>query len=161
MIYCNSFFLFILAFVSWIIFWSKQLRNYNLFILFIIRFHWIFQQQILRNYEDILRKNQYYLQDKSKLKIALSGLVRCLSLLPCNQREADSCEKVPSDFLFIKYYLICKESLLLSESFFLLFIRRMLDEGCCMLLKLRFQQNLLVCEKSRDSSVGIARPDLL
>lgn len=39
--------------------------------------------------------NKFYLQEKGKLRTALSGLVRCLSLLPCDRREADSCEKVP------------------------------------------------------------------
>ncbi|KAF3442742.1 hypothetical protein FNV43_RR16659 [Rhamnella rubrinervis] len=53
----------------------------------------LYAEKILQNYEDILRKNQYYLQDKGKLKVALSGLVRCLSMLPCNKREVDSCEK--------------------------------------------------------------------
>ncbi|XP_059668653.1 uncharacterized protein LOC132313744 [Cornus florida] len=43
-------------------------------------------EKILQNYEDILRKNQFYLQDKGKLKGALVGLVRCLSILPCNMR---------------------------------------------------------------------------
>lgn len=47
--------------------------------------------QILQNYEDILQKNKFYLQDKGRLKNALAGLVRCLSLLPCsNQKEGDS-----------------------------------------------------------------------
>ncbi|XP_015900414.3 uncharacterized protein LOC107433628 isoform X1 [Ziziphus jujuba] len=53
----------------------------------------LYAEKVLQNYEDILRKNQHYLQDKGKLKIALSGLVRCLSMLPCNQEEVDSCEK--------------------------------------------------------------------
>lgn len=46
-------------------------------------------EKIFQNYEDILRKNQYYLQDKGKLKDALAGLVRCLSLLPSNKGEVD------------------------------------------------------------------------
>ncbi|KAA8518460.1 hypothetical protein F0562_015934 [Nyssa sinensis] len=51
-------------------------------------------EKILQNYEDILRKNQFYLQEKGKLKNALAGLVRCLSLLPCSKREDDSlCQK--------------------------------------------------------------------
>ncbi|RDX92488.1 Testis-expressed protein 10, partial [Mucuna pruriens] len=48
-----------------------------------------YAEKIFQNYEDILRKNQYYLQDKGKLKDALSGLVRCLSLLPWNKGETD------------------------------------------------------------------------
>ncbi|TKY65839.1 Testis-expressed sequence 10 protein [Spatholobus suberectus] len=48
-----------------------------------------YAEKIFQNYEDILRKNQYYLQDKGKLKDALAGLVRCLSLLPWNKGETD------------------------------------------------------------------------
>ncbi|KAE9590793.1 putative pre-rRNA-processing protein IPI1/Testis-expressed sequence 10 protein [Lupinus albus] len=48
-----------------------------------------YAEKIFQNYEDILRKNQYYLQDKGKLKDALAGLVRCLSLLPWNKGEID------------------------------------------------------------------------
>ncbi|RZC03021.1 Testis-expressed protein 10-like isoform B [Glycine soja] len=46
-------------------------------------------KEIFQNYEDILVRNQYYLQDKGKLKDALAGLVRCLSLLPWNKEETD------------------------------------------------------------------------
>ncbi|XP_020218662.1 uncharacterized protein LOC109801907 isoform X2 [Cajanus cajan] len=46
-------------------------------------------EKIFQNYEDILRKNQFYLQDKGKLKDALAGLVHCLSLLPWNKRDTD------------------------------------------------------------------------
>lgn len=52
----------------------------------------LYAEKIILNYEDILRKNQFYLQDKGKLKNALAGLERCLSLLPCNEK-GDSCEK--------------------------------------------------------------------
>ncbi|KAF7818845.1 Pre-rRNA-processing protein IPI1 isoform A [Senna tora] len=52
-----------------------------------------YADKIFQNYEDILRKNQYYLQDKGKLKVALVGLVRCLSLLPWNIGEIDSLDK--------------------------------------------------------------------
>ncbi|KAK7244813.1 hypothetical protein RIF29_39640 [Crotalaria pallida] len=48
-----------------------------------------YAEKIFQNYEDILRKNQYYLQDKGKLKDSLAGLVRCLSLLPWNKGETD------------------------------------------------------------------------
>lgn len=68
---------------------------------------WYFHQQVLQNYEDILRKNQFYLEDKAKLRSALAGLVRCLSLLPCNKRKVDSSEEVP----FI-YKLWCRQFLL-------------------------------------------------
>ncbi|KAK4371770.1 hypothetical protein RND71_007154 [Anisodus tanguticus] len=51
----------------------------------------LYAEKILQNYEDILQKNKFYLQDKGRLKNALAGLVRCLSLLPCsNQEEGDS-----------------------------------------------------------------------
>ncbi|KAK6147312.1 hypothetical protein DH2020_018224 [Rehmannia glutinosa] len=46
----------------------------------------LYAEKILQNYEDILRKNQF-LDDKSKLKSTLAGLIRCLSLLPCNERD--------------------------------------------------------------------------
>ncbi|KAM1650142.1 hypothetical protein ACFXTN_002886 [Malus domestica] len=50
-------------------------------------------EKILQSFEDILRRNQFFLEDKGKLKTALAGLELCLSLLPCNKREAGSCEK--------------------------------------------------------------------
>ncbi|KAM1348580.1 hypothetical protein ACFX2F_002750 [Malus domestica] len=50
-------------------------------------------EKILQSFEDILRRNQFFLEDKGKLKTALAGLELCLSLLPCNKREARSCEK--------------------------------------------------------------------
>ncbi|XP_043815771.1 uncharacterized protein LOC110623015 isoform X3 [Manihot esculenta] len=46
-------------------------------------------EKVLQNYADILRKNQFYLEDKSKLKNVLAGLVCCLSLLP----SSSSCKK--------------------------------------------------------------------
>lgn len=48
-----------------------------------------YAEKIFQNYEDILRKNQYHLQDKEKLKDTFAGLVRCLSLLPWNKEETD------------------------------------------------------------------------
>ncbi|PRQ44133.1 putative pre-rRNA-processing protein IPI1/Testis-expressed sequence 10 protein [Rosa chinensis] len=53
----------------------------------------LYAEKILQNFEDILRKNQFYLEDKSKLKNALSGLEQCLLLLPCNKKEVGSCEQ--------------------------------------------------------------------
>ncbi|CAN4089629.1 unnamed protein product [Withania somnifera] len=51
----------------------------------------LYAEKILQNYEDILQKNKFYLQDKGRLKNALAGLVHCLSLLPFNnQGEGDS-----------------------------------------------------------------------
>ncbi|KAG2683092.1 hypothetical protein I3760_10G016800 [Carya illinoinensis] len=52
----------------------------------------LYAEKILQSYGDILRKNQFYLHDKGKLKNVLAGLMRCLSLVPCNKREVDSCE---------------------------------------------------------------------
>ncbi|XVF76107.1 hypothetical protein PTKIN_Ptkin13bG0239200 [Pterospermum kingtungense] len=49
----------------------------------------LYAEKILQSYEDILRKNQFYLEDKGKLKTTLSGLVRCLSLLPSKKPEAE------------------------------------------------------------------------
>ncbi|KAH7679365.1 Pre-rRNA-processing protein Ipi1 N-terminal protein [Dioscorea alata] len=43
----------------------------------------LYAEKVLNNYVDILRNNQIYIQNKSKLKIALAGLVRCLSIM-CN-----------------------------------------------------------------------------
>lgn len=51
----------------------------------------LYAEKILQNYEDILRQNQFYLQDKAKLKNALAGITHCLSLLPHNRR-ADALE---------------------------------------------------------------------
>ncbi|KAK6147324.1 hypothetical protein DH2020_018236 [Rehmannia glutinosa] len=53
----------------------------------------LYAEKILQNYEDILRKNQF-LDDKSKLKSTLAGLIRCLSLLPCN--ESDNSADIPA-----------------------------------------------------------------
>ncbi|XP_057491226.1 uncharacterized protein LOC130776972 isoform X2 [Actinidia eriantha] len=54
----------------------------------------LYAEKIFQNYEDILRKNQFYLQDKGKLKNALGGLVHCLLLLPSNKGDHGSpCEK--------------------------------------------------------------------
>ncbi|XP_068315026.1 uncharacterized protein [Pyrus communis] len=50
-------------------------------------------EKILQSFEDILRWTQFFLEDKGKLKTALAGLELCLSLLPCNKREAGSCGK--------------------------------------------------------------------
>ncbi|XP_058205322.1 uncharacterized protein LOC131319180 isoform X2 [Rhododendron vialii] len=47
-------------------------------------------EKIFQNYEDILRKNQFYLQDKGKLKTALAGLVHCLLLLPSIKEDHGS-----------------------------------------------------------------------
>jgi pre-rRNA-processing protein IPI1 len=49
-----------------------------------------YAEKILQNYEDILQKNQFLLQEKGKLKSTLAGLTRCLTLLPYNKLEEDS-----------------------------------------------------------------------
>ncbi|KAJ6406758.1 hypothetical protein OIU84_010300 [Salix udensis] len=51
-----------------------------------------YAEKILQNYEDILWKNQFHLEDKGKLKNALAGLVRCLVLLP-SSKEVNLLEK--------------------------------------------------------------------
>lgn len=56
--------------------------------------------QILLNYEDILRKNQF-LEEKSKLKSILAGLIRCLSLLPCDERDQSAVKNVFSGELLL------------------------------------------------------------
>ncbi|XP_022888460.1 uncharacterized protein LOC111403998 isoform X1 [Olea europaea var. sylvestris] len=53
----------------------------------------LYAEKILQNYEDILRKNQIFLEDKSKLKNTFGGLVHCLSLLQFDERENDSSSK--------------------------------------------------------------------
>ncbi|CAL5410752.1 unnamed protein product [Camellia sinensis] len=54
----------------------------------------LYSEKIFQNYEDVLRKNQFYLQDKGKLKNVLAGLVHCLLLLPSSKADHDSpCEK--------------------------------------------------------------------
>ncbi|XWS59392.1 hypothetical protein CRYUN_Cryun08bG0117800 [Craigia yunnanensis] len=49
----------------------------------------LYAEKVLQSYEDILRTNQFYLEDKGKLKSTLSGLVRCLSLLPSKKPESE------------------------------------------------------------------------
>ncbi|XP_050380757.1 uncharacterized protein LOC126797993 isoform X2 [Argentina anserina] len=67
------------------------------FLELVIQYHppsfFLYAEKILQNFEDILRKNQFFLEDKSKLKTALSGLERCLLLLPCNKKKVGSCEQ--------------------------------------------------------------------
>ncbi|XP_034224935.1 uncharacterized protein LOC117634806 isoform X2 [Prunus dulcis] len=67
------------------------------FLELVIQYHppsfFLYAEKILQSFEDILRRNQFYLEDKKKLKTALAGLGQCLSLLPCNKREVSSLEK--------------------------------------------------------------------
>uniref|UniRef100_A0A1J3DZ73 Testis-expressed sequence 10 protein-like protein n=1 Tax=Noccaea caerulescens TaxID=107243 RepID=A0A1J3DZ73_NOCCA len=53
----------------------------------------LYAEKILENYTDIIQKNHFYVQDKSKLKVALSGLEHCLSLLPCDESDTESQKK--------------------------------------------------------------------
>ncbi|CAH2073868.1 unnamed protein product, partial [Thlaspi arvense] len=55
----------------------------------------LYAEKILENYKDIIQKNHFYVQDKSKLKVALSGLAHCLSLFPCDESDAESQKKGP------------------------------------------------------------------
>ncbi|CAN8267881.1 unnamed protein product [Cochlearia groenlandica] len=54
----------------------------------------LYAEKILENYKDIIHKNHFYVQDKSKLKVALSGLAHCLSLLPCDESNSESRKKI-------------------------------------------------------------------
>ncbi|XP_068647203.1 uncharacterized protein [Aristolochia californica] len=49
-----------------------------------------YAEKVLHNYEDILQNSQIYFQDKSKLKLALVGLGRCLSLLASDKKKVDT-----------------------------------------------------------------------
>ncbi|KAB1219903.1 Testis-expressed sequence 10 protein [Morella rubra] len=84
----------------------------------------LYAEKILQSYEDILRKNQFYLQDKGKLKNVLSGLVRCLLLVPCNDREADSCEKNDAGQVMLHAF---EPDLLTGSSRFPLIIKKLKD----------------------------------
>ncbi|XP_054819603.1 uncharacterized protein LOC129318695 isoform X2 [Prosopis cineraria] len=53
----------------------------------------LYAEKIFQIYDDILRKNQCYLQERGKLKVALVGLVRCLSLLPWQKQETNLHDK--------------------------------------------------------------------
>ncbi|XP_057526362.1 uncharacterized protein LOC130805595 isoform X1 [Amaranthus tricolor] len=55
----------------------------------------MYTDKVLDSYMDLLQKNQFNLEDKSKLRFALSALVRCLSLLPSNEREVRSSGQAP------------------------------------------------------------------
>ncbi|KAL8143453.1 hypothetical protein V2J09_016485 [Rumex salicifolius] len=60
-------------------------------------------EKILQNYEDILRKNKFHLEDKGKLKIALSGLMCCLSLLPSYEKEDPSAKNIAGSYALHAY----------------------------------------------------------
>ncbi|KAL6575086.1 hypothetical protein OROMI_012371 [Orobanche minor] len=57
----------------------------------------MYAEKILQNYEDLLRKNQF-VEDKNRLKDILAGLVRCLSMLPCDERDHSAVKNdIPAD----------------------------------------------------------------
>ncbi|GAB4849228.1 hypothetical protein Ancab_004039 [Ancistrocladus abbreviatus] len=58
-------------------------------------------EKVLQNYEDIIRKNHFHLQEKGKLKIVLSGLVHCLSLLQSNLKGDESFGKNTVDLAML------------------------------------------------------------
>ncbi|CAH8272375.1 unnamed protein product [Arabidopsis lyrata] len=53
----------------------------------------LYAEKILENYKDVIQKNHFYVQDKNKLEVVLSGLAHCLSLLPCDESNTDSQRK--------------------------------------------------------------------
>ncbi|KAK6147635.1 hypothetical protein DH2020_018547 [Rehmannia glutinosa] len=75
-------------------------KFFDLVVQFYPSSFFLYAEKILQNYEDILRKNQF-LDDKSKLKSILAGLIRCLSLLPCNERDHSAAKNVFSGELDI------------------------------------------------------------
>ncbi|KAJ4896615.1 ARM repeat superfamily protein [Raphanus sativus] len=55
----------------------------------------LYAEKILENYKDIINQiNHFYVQDKLNLKVVLSGLTHCLSLLPCDESDAKSHKEV-------------------------------------------------------------------
>ncbi|XP_074270765.1 uncharacterized protein LOC141594662 [Silene latifolia] len=56
-----------------------------------------YAEKVLENYMDILKKIHFHTEDKSKLKTALAGLLRCLSLLPSNKNGTDSSEQLTNE----------------------------------------------------------------
>ncbi|KAF9606386.1 hypothetical protein IFM89_025075 [Coptis chinensis] len=87
----------------------------------------LYAEKVLQNYEDLLKKNRFTSEDKSKLKNALLGLVRCLSLFPSTMGKSNrSLEKntdaqgtlhafepeVPQDYADISSVVIRMEGLM-------------------------------------------------
>ncbi|KAG2328427.1 hypothetical protein Bca52824_011155 [Brassica carinata] len=51
----------------------------------------LYAEKILENYKDIIIQiNHFYVQDKINLRVVLSGLTHCLSLLPCDESDTKS-----------------------------------------------------------------------
>lgn len=75
----------------------------------------LYAEKILQSYQNILQNNQFHLQDKIKLKTIISGLLHCLSLLPCKKTEDTSQKDVASRSLLHAFELdVHKESSALS-----------------------------------------------
>ncbi|KAJ0986774.1 hypothetical protein J5N97_005130 [Dioscorea zingiberensis] len=83
-----------------------RLMAFKFFELIVLSFpssFLLYAEKVLDNYIDILKNNQIYLQEKSKLKSALSGLVRCLSLL-VDKEEPPSVEPKILEFECLHSY---------------------------------------------------------
>lgn len=116
----NAFLYFIWHWISMSFFFCLRY-----WVSFVVAFQLFISSQILQNFEDILRKSQFQLQDQSKLESILAGLVHCLTLLPSNKQDDDSSiENVPSTFDASSSWLfpICNSVLFCSVLFcFVLF----------------------------------------
>ncbi|EYU18123.1 hypothetical protein MIMGU_mgv1a001441mg [Erythranthe guttata] len=97
----------------------------------------LYAEKILPKYEDIMRK-KHFLEDKSKLKSILAGLIRCLSLLPSNERN-HSAVKNPGCHLF--FHQLCFR---LNTKSRLAFYRILRQMACFMLMSPRMPKNLLI-----------------
>ncbi|GLT68689.1 hypothetical protein SLA2020_408980 [Shorea laevis] len=64
-------------------------KFFDLVVQYYPRCFFSYAEKVLQNYEDILRQNKFYVEDKGKLKNALAGLVHCLSLLTSNKQERE------------------------------------------------------------------------
>ncbi|KAG9134643.1 hypothetical protein Leryth_000977 [Lithospermum erythrorhizon] len=69
----------------------------------------VYIEKILQNYGSLLRKNQFSLQDRSKLKSVLAGLVHCLSLLGCNKGAVSCVKMIVLKQLYIPLSLMTKK----------------------------------------------------
>ncbi|KAK6139648.1 hypothetical protein DH2020_026612 [Rehmannia glutinosa] len=93
-------------------------KFFDLVVQFYPSSFFLYAEKILQNYEDILRKNQF-LDDKSKLKSILAGLIRCLSLLPCNERDHSAAKNdIPAhDILHAFEPEVAREPIAIERSF--------------------------------------------
>ncbi|KAL0864510.1 hypothetical protein Bca101_043628 [Brassica carinata] len=61
----------------------------------------LYAEKILENYKDIIIQiNHFYVQDKINLRVVLSGLTHCLSLLPCDESDTKSHKEIHLDVSF-------------------------------------------------------------